>query len=265
MLDPTHAQPGKQEPEGKPAARKPSGLGFYLRAPLLGLWFLFSSFIGLILVALKPGDPSHGRYFSQLNAFLALPILGLKVKVLQPERLRASQPCVFVTNHQANEDVFIHGSFYPGRTVVTGKRELIRIPIFGWMFKAMGNIMIDRSHHASAVHQLGEAAERVKREGLSVWIFPEGHRNNGPHLLPFKRGAFHLAVMAGVPVVPVATQRYGRWVDIAARRIVPGTMCVDILEPVSTEGMTEEDVPALTARVQQAIEDALDRMDREQC
>lgn len=241
-------------------ARESTGPVFYVRALLVLAWFMLSSVIGIAMVAIRPRDPSNGRRFSRLCSALALPLFGVRVCVHHGDRLRTAQPCVFVANHQANEDVFVHGSFYPPRTVVTGKRELLRIPFFGWMFAAMGNILLDRGHHEQALKQLGAAAERIRRDGISVWIFPEGHRNGGHQLLPFKRGGFHLAVLAQVPIVPVATQRYGDMIDIKGRRLTAGTIHVEILEPIPTAGLTDADVPELTARVQAAIEQALPRL-----
>ena len=236
---------------------------FYPRALLAGLWFLTASLIGIFVVAVHPGDPSNSRRFARIFSWLSLRLVGLRVHVRHREFLSAVRPCVYVTNHQANEDLFIHCSFFPDRTVVTGKRELIRIPLFGVMFKVMGNILLDRDRRVTAVSQLSDAARRIREEKISVWIFPEGHRNKKRELLPFKRGAFHLARLAGVPVVPVVTQRYGHMLDIASRRMKGGVVHVEILEPVPTTNLTEADIPALAATVQKRIEEALDRIDAE--
>jgi 1-acyl-sn-glycerol-3-phosphate acyltransferase len=235
-------------------------IGFYVRAALVGLWFLTSSAIGIVITALNYGDPTNSRRFSRLNSWLGLPLLGMRIDVKGGDVMWGARPCVYVTNHQSNEDIFFHGAFYPSRTVVTGKRELIRIPLFGWMFAAMGNILLDRNRHDTAVQQLGAAADRIRNEGISVWLFPEGHRNKTDQLLAFKRGGFHLAVLAQVPVVPIATQRYSSVLDMARQKMYGGTVHIEILDPIPTIGLTEADVPALAERAQQAVEEALARM-----
>ena len=233
---------------------------FWTRAVLAVMWFLFSSAAGIVFSLVKPGDPTNSRRFSRLNSWLGLKILGIHVELVGRETMWSSRPCVFVTNHQGNEDVFIHGWVFPTRSVVTGKRELIKIPLFGWMFKNMGNIMLDRANHRSSVQTLEAAAERIRKEELSVWIFPEGTRNRNRQMLPFKRGGFHLAVLAQVPVVPIATQQYLGILDFKSRSIHRGTIHVEVLEPISTAGMTEADVASLAARARTAIAEALERM-----
>lgn len=259
----THPEPATEAPEQTTTQRRKGLLytiGFWIRAVIVVFWFLFSSAYGLLCAIVKPGDPTNGRRFSRLNSWLARHVLGLRIEMVNAETLWNARPCVIVTNHQVNEDVFIHGWVYTTRTVVTGKRELRRIPMFGWMFEATGNILLDRSHHKTAVQQLGEAADRIRTEGISVWIFPEGHRNRKRDLLPFKRGAFHLAVLAGVPIVPVATQQYLDILDFKNRNMHGGTIHVEALEPIPTAGLTEDDVPALALRARAAIAAALERM-----
>lgn len=235
-------------------------VAFWIRAVLVVAWFLFSSAAGIVFSLVNPGDPTNSRRFSRLNSWLGLRILGLQVKLIHLQTMLDARPCLYVTNHQANEDVFIHGSVFPTRSVVTGKRELIKIPLFGWMFKNMGNIMLDRSNTKSAVQTLQDAADRIRNEQISVWLFPEGTRNRKRALLPFKRGGFHLAVLAQVPVVPIATQQYLGILDFKTRTMHGGTILVEVLEPISTIGMTDDDVPALAAQAQAAIAEALARM-----
>jgi len=94
-------------------------------------------------------------------------------------------------------------------------------------------------------------------------MFPEGTRSAGAHTLkPFKKGAFHMAIAAQVPVVPVVTASLDRWVDWKRKRISRGTVGVRILPPISTRGMTERDVDALAARVQAAMQEALDQLNQ---
>src|SRR5579862_4324616 len=124
---------------------------FYIRALLAALWFLASSAVGLAMALVRWGDPSNGYRFGRLCAWGTLRLLRLRVQVEGAERLYSSQPCIYVANHQHNMDLFTFGSMYPPRTVVIGKKEIMRIPVFGLMFKAMGNILLDRERHHSAV------------------------------------------------------------------------------------------------------------------
>jgi 1-acyl-sn-glycerol-3-phosphate acyltransferase len=132
-------------------------------------------------------------------------------------------------------DVVTFGSIFPKRTVSAGKREIGRIPIFGWFYRLSGNLVIDRGNPRGARDSLEEAARTIREEGVSVWFMPEGHRNAGPELLPFKTGAFRLALAAGVPVVPIVAEPLEVIADTRRRLARPGALRVTVLEPIPTD------------------------------
>jgi 1-acyl-sn-glycerol-3-phosphate acyltransferase len=171
-----------------------------------------------------------------------------------------TRPCVIVANHQSFADVVTFGSIFPRRTVSAGKREIGRIPVFGWFYRLSGNLIIDREHARAAHDSLAAAALTMQQENLTVWFMPEGHRNPGPQLLPFKSGAFRLALAAGVPVLPIVAAPLTRIVDMRRRRARPGRLDVRVLEPVSTEGLQSRDLPELAARVRAAMQAAIDEL-----
>jgi len=150
-------------------------------------------------------------------------------------RLSASRPCVFVSNHQSIMDLLVFGAVVPRRTVAVGKQELSKIPLFGWFFRASGNLVIERGNPEAAREMLAAAGRRLKEEGLSVWFMPEGHRNAGGELLPFKTGAFRLAAAAGVPVVPVVAGPLQAIVDTRRMRTRRGRLALSVLDPVPIE------------------------------
>src|SRR5262249_55749517 len=130
-------------------------------------------------------------------------MMGWDVVVQNRERMESFRPCVIVANHQSFLDVVTHGSVFPRRTASAGKREIGKIPIVGWFYRLAGNLIIDRSDARQARDSLQAAAEAMRKEKICVWFMPEGHRNMGPELLPFKTGAFRLAIAAGAPILPV--------------------------------------------------------------
>src|SRR5260370_7672648 len=130
-------------------------------------------------------------------------MMGWSIEVENRERLEAFRPCVIVANHQSFLDVVTFGAIFPRRTVSAGKREIGRIPIFGWFYRLSGNLIIDRAYARSALESLEQAAQTMAEEKIAVWFMPEGHRNPGPELLPFKTGAFRLALAARAPIVPI--------------------------------------------------------------
>ncbi len=233
---------------------------FYVRFVLAALWFLGSSAVGLLFSLLRYGDPSNNRRFSRLCSRGTLFFLGWKVQVAHSERLYDNQPCVYVANHQHNVDLFNYGDMYPPRTVVIGKRQLAKIPIFGLMFGALGNILLDREQRVRAMSQMSQVAERIKKDRISVWIFPEGHRNTRGGLLPFKKGAFFLAKEAGVPLVPIVCADIRPMLDIPRRFVRSGTVHMEVLEPIETEAVPMERIGELVKQTEQRMLESLQRL-----
>ncbi|MBS1767009.1 MAG: 1-acyl-sn-glycerol-3-phosphate acyltransferase [Acidobacteria bacterium] len=122
-----------------------------------------------------------------------------------PEDIRQGAPVIFFANHASLLDPPLIISTLPDHPVFIAKRELGRVPVLGWAIKLAGFILIDRGHQRRAYASLQDAAARI-RAGQSVAIFPEGTRSKNGNLQPFKRGSFHLAMEAGVPLVPLAIQ-----------------------------------------------------------
>ncbi|WP_213999546.1 1-acylglycerol-3-phosphate O-acyltransferase [Arsukibacterium sp.] len=173
-----------------------------VRLILLTLFFIISTVAGLIVCLFRPFHPDNVALFSRWYGKVAW-ILGIEVEVRRDPAIVAGEPYVFIANHQNNLDLFtLSGTVLP-RTVTIGKKSLKYIPFFGQLYWLSGNIMIDRNDKNKALSTMLAAAERISQHKISVWMFPEGTRSYGRGLLPFKMGAFHIALEANVPLVPV--------------------------------------------------------------
>jgi 1-acyl-sn-glycerol-3-phosphate acyltransferase len=163
-------------------------------------------------------------------------------------------PCLFAANHQSLLDIPALFLVLPDNARFLAKESLFRIPVLGWAMTASGCIPIDRSNRARAVRTLREAAERV-RGGRSVVFFPEGTRSKDGKLAPFKKGGFHLALAAGVPVVPVAIAGSHRILPPGSLHVRPGPLRVHLMEPLdpAREGGAE----GLAAATRSAVAGAL--------
>ena len=120
------------------------------------------------------------------------------------------RPAVFIGNHQTELDVLMLGCMFPKYCSVTAKKSLKNWPFLGWFMTLSGSVFIDRKNSKDARAAMAGAAEQIKTLKQSVYMFPEGTRSYAkePMLLPFKKGAFHLAVQAQVPIVPVVAANY---------------------------------------------------------
>jgi 1-acyl-sn-glycerol-3-phosphate acyltransferase len=230
----------------------------YLRILFCFLWLLLSCAIGLVLCVFRWGDRNLDRDFARIFSWGILKITGIQVHVEGAENLSRHQPCIYVANHQSGLDMATFGSIYPCKTIVIGKKELKWIPLFGLFFAASGNIMIDRKKRDHAISGLSQAVEAMKTHGVSIWIFPEGTRNqSGRGLLPFKKGAFHMAIAGGVPIVPILSAPLENLVSWESRKLNSGKVKIQVLSPISTEGMNSQDVDRLSSLVRDRMLEAL--------
>jgi len=128
-------------------------------------------------------------------------LAGIRVRAVGRERLDG-RAYLYMSNHVSNLDPPIITSLLDRRISIITKQELFKIPLFGRAMRATGFVPIDRSNRRSAIEGIREAAH-VLQTGMGMLVFPEGTRSRNGKLLPFKKGSFHLAMEAGVPVVPI--------------------------------------------------------------
>jgi len=199
-----------------------------LRIILIAIGFLVVNVIVLAACLLRPfhRDNVHfaGQVYSQVSR-----ILGVKIVIEVDDAVRKDEKYVYIANHQNSYDIFtICRAARPG-VVTIGKKSLKWIPIFGQVYFLSGNIMIDRGNSGKAKNTLSVAARKIKEKGLSVWMFPEGTRSYGRGLLPFKTGAFRLALETDEPVVMVCASNTHK--KIKLNRWDNGTIYIRICAP----------------------------------
>ncbi len=168
--------------------------------------------------------------------------IGLSVSGL--ELVPTSGPVIYMGNHQGNFDIHALSVAIPRLFAWVAKEELFRVPVFGAAMRRAGYIPLDRSDGRKALKSMKQAAERIAA-GASVVIFPEGTRTLDGTLLPFKRGAFLLAVKAGVPIVPF-TINGSREINPRNRiELRPGNISISFAAPIETAGSSEHELMEL--------------------
>ncbi|KAI1417619.1 acyltransferase-domain-containing protein [Hypoxylon sp. FL1857] len=182
---------------------------------------------------------------------------GVTFEIIDPKRhLETVRPAVFIGNHQTELDVLMLGCMFPKYCSVTAKKALKKVPFLGWFMSLSGTIFIDRKNSKDARQAMSGAAMEIQKRKQSVYIFPEGTRSYSkePELLPFKKGAFHLAVQAGVPIVPVVVANYSHVLYIKGLVFKSGKIPVKVLDPIPTAGLKTEDVDELTRRTRELMQ-----------
>jgi len=179
---------------------------------------------------------------------------GVKISVEGSENLERGELYVFVANHQSLFDIPACIAAIPARLRMLAKKELFRIPVFGWGMWGVGHVRIDREDRKKAVKSVGRAVERLKSENISPLVFPEGTRSPDGKIHPFKKGAFVLAVKAQRKVVPVTITGSRNILPKKSFFISPGAIHVIIDKPIDTQGMNYENRETLAKNTHDIIE-----------
>jgi len=232
---------------------------------LRGIWAFFT--LGVVSVALSlpvvvilPLVPRWNHLpmvMARLWSRIMLRVVGARVTYHDPHDALGRSKCVFIANHCSNVDIWALARVLPLGSRFVAKQELFRVPVLGWAMAASGFISIDRSNRAEAIRSLRQAAEKV-RAGPPVILFPEGTRSRDGRLKPFKKGAFHLAMQAGVPLIPVAIKGTFQIMPPGSLRVRPGPVDVFFEQAVDVTGHEPERSDRLSQTVRAAIARRLD-------
>lgn len=189
-----------------------------------------------------------GVIWSRLHTFL----VPVKLTVLGREHVRPGQSYVIVANHQSTFDIFILYGFLNIDFKWVMKQELRKVPGIGMGCQKVGHIFIDRSNHEAALASINEAKKKIVN-GTSVIFFPEGTRSMDGRIMAFKKGAFKMALEMNLPILPVSLNGTRNILPCETLDVFPGRVEMKIHEPVSVEGLTEEDLGPLMEKVRHTM------------
>lgn len=231
---------------------------------LLGIWtwlaFTVVSAVGFVCVGtvflvIWPFDKNRrftGKAIHTVGVLMIRSVPAWRFRVVQPLPSALPERCVCVSNHVSNLDPFLL-AFLPWEMKFLAKSVLFHIPFVGWGIKIAGDIPLVRGSARSIKRALDRCAAYV-RGGMPVLIFPEGTRSTTPEMLPFKDGAFRLAIQQRAHVLPLAVVGTEAALRKHDWRPAPAHALVAAGTPISTEGMSFDDIPALKDRVRGEIE-----------
>ncbi|XP_053764510.1 1-acyl-sn-glycerol-3-phosphate acyltransferase beta [Panthera pardus] len=180
-------------------------------------------------------------------------MFGLRFDIKGRQKLEVDHPCVIISNHQSILDMMGLMEALPKRCVQIAKRELLFMGPVGLIMYLGGVFFINRQRSRTAMTVMADVGERMVRENLKVWVYPEGTRNDNGDLLPFKKGAFYLAIQAQVPIIPVVYSSFSSFYNYKTKFFTSGTIRVEVLDAVPTSGLTVADVPKLMDSCHQAM------------
>lgn len=205
-----------------------------LRSAMLPVSLLGSALAGLPIWALTGSKRDALNFSMSVFADTASALLGLHLDIKGEQYVWSQRPAVFVFNHQSNVDLVILSRLLRRDISGVGKKELGEIPLIGRVLEFSGVVLIDRKDTEKAIAAMNTLVDLMRVEGKSVCISPEGTRSLTPRLAPFKKGAFHLAMQAGVPIVPIVIRNSGDVNPKGSAIFHPATVDVEVLPPVDT-------------------------------
>jgi len=216
---------------------------------------MFLSGVAVLACVFDPGGLKVYRYVVRPWARLILFITGVRVRTSGAENIiQGEGPYVVVMNHQSQLDIPVLVYAVPLQLRFAGKRELMKIPVFGKAVIRMGHVLIDRKdreHSLSGFDILGEGAGSL---GVSAVVAPEGTRSSDGNLLPFKKGAFVMAIDLGLPILPVTIKDTMNAMPKGSITSKGGEVKVVIGRPILTSDMSYDDRVALMTDVHEIIE-----------
>jgi 1-acyl-sn-glycerol-3-phosphate acyltransferase len=211
--------------------------------------------LAIATIVLGPFD-AQGKRVYRINQFwtwLVLRIGGISLRVSGLENIQAGHQYIFMVNHRSNIDIpVLVQSLVRFQLRWIAKKELLRVPLFGWAMWATKHIVIDRSDPLAAVKNLERAKDRIAA-GISIVVFPEGTRSRDGRLLPFKRGGFLLAAQTRTDIVPVTICGSAEVLAAGEWRLHPGTIEVFVDQPIATDGYRAGKLRVLSEQVREII------------
>jgi len=205
-----------------------------------------------IFAALLPPRGDWFLRFARGWARTLLAIAGVRVVVRAAGSLPRDRSFVVAANHESFCDVLVILAHLPMQVRFLAKRSVFRVPILGWSIAAAGFIPVDREERSRSGAAV-EAALRRLRGGRSVVVFPEETRSPSGELLPFKKGAAHLALKSGLPILPLGLAGSFRVLPKGTLVITPGPVVLAIGRPIETEGRPPRDRAALTGELRERV------------
>ncbi len=241
-------------------------LKLYLAWAVAAFCLIMAISLPLVTLPFLLGEKLGGRI-----AYFFLKIWGhgfgltslIRFRTVNRRSIDRTRPYIYVANHNSYLDSPAFVTAIPGQCRPLGKSEMRKIPVFGWLYPYVV-VVVNRSSIASRIKSMNALKEKL-RQGISVFIFPEGSMNTGDTtLLPFYEGAFRLAIETQTPILPMVILNSRRLLPRAKFELRPGTITTVFLRPVPVAGLTLRDVPVLKEKVFGLMREALEEYENRQ-
>ena len=219
--------------------------------------FLLSGAIILpIILLLWPFSP-HGRLFYYVCRKVWAPftsrLSGVKVETSGQELVNFNEPAILVATHSSILDIYALQFAVPRSLPMLSKKSIFYVPVFGQLAALAGCIFIDRSRHEKAMQKLDKSLQKLVKRKEWLAIFAEGTRSPEGYMRHLKKGAFVMAIKAGIPIVPIAIVGSGRALSAGSFIVNSGLISCLFGAPIATTGLTLADRDTLRQKTEEAL------------
>ena len=221
----------------------------------LALWAILATIVLFIPITLAATFSSTGNLafnLSKLWAWALLIATRVRTRIVGKEKIKKGQTYIIISNHQSQFDILalVTRLGIQFRWII--KKELLKIPLFGYALLASRNIFIDRSNTKESIESINRGMKRLPK-GTSIMVFAEGTRSPDGKIHPFKKGGFVLAIDYGLPILPITINGSRKVLPKGSVVFTPGEIEVIVGDPIDTRGYTRESLPELMERTRQVI------------
>jgi len=253
---PATAAPAPPE-RGRPLGRVHTWLRLVLGFTVVIVFASIAIVFSFLLLPWRRKRIQVGNLFGKTAGPILVWLAGCRPVFKDYELLAGQGPAVYVSNHVSIVDLMLGMWLTPLGGCGTAKKEIAKVPFFGWLYRLSGHLLLDRGDRERAIATLDKAADFVRSNGVSIWIWPEGTRSRDGRLSKFKKGFVHLAIATGLPVVAVVVHNaHHRWpADTFA--IYPGDLHIEVLPSIDTSTWQPETAGEHAEQVRAAFAAAL--------
>ena len=223
--------------------------------PLFMIFIMFPLCLLIVITAFVPKGRVLATKLYEFFGWIGIVLVGVELNVIGAEKIDPKKSYVVIGNHPSTLDIFTHITALPVSIRFLTKTELFRIPIFGRVLKTLGLPRIDRKNAKANFEKINDSINQVIKLGNSIMIFPEGKRSNQKELLPFKKGASHVAKNFNLPIIPVVSHNAHNLMVKGKVWLKSGEIKIEILEPIYN--VNDYTVDELTSKMESLIKSKL--------
>ncbi len=211
----------------------------------------------LLLIPWRALRIRTGNTFGKIMGPTIFGLAGIRPAIENRERMFDNFPALYVCNHTSTVDMWIGMWMCPNHVCGVAKKEIMYLPFFGQAYWLSGHLLLDRTNRERAIASMAKAREVIHKHRLGVWMWPEGTRSRDGRLQPLKKGFVHLAIAAGLPIVPVVFHDADIHWPSKKFRTVPGDLRIEVLEAIDTSSWSPDQAKEHAQEVWQRLQDAL--------